>query len=133
MINGKPTWIEEIDPEFVRQLQQGDPAMGWEGDPQLFIRKNLHTGGWTLWRLEDDNVERAVCHSKPNAAGKHVADKSLFLRLMEHDTRRGDVFAKLHAKNAAVQKEKDTKEYEAHYEKLDKVYFALAKDVGHMY
>lgn len=128
-VNGQPTWMEEADPEIVRLLQQGDPTIGWEGDPRLYIRRNHHSGGWTVWRLGEDGREYAICSSK----GEHKLDKSLLTRLRDHDTRRVDVHQRMLDQNARAQKNQDQKEYEDTFERLEKVYWALGRDVGHMY
>lgn len=128
-VNGQPTWLEEADPEIVRLLQHGDPTIGWEGDPRLYMRRNLHSGGWTVWRLGEDGSEHAICSSK----GNHKLDKSLLVRLRDHDSRRVDIHARVEKQNAAAQRALDTKEYEDTHEKLERVYHALGRDVGHLY
>lgn len=125
-INGQQTWMAEADPEIVKLLQEGDPTIGWEGDPRLYIRRNNYTGGWTVWRLCEDGQERAICSSKAS----HNLDKSLLIRLRDHDSRKVDVFQKVDKQNTAAKKAQDTAQEEFVHEMLEKVYWAAAKDLG---
>lgn len=128
-VNGVPTWFSEAPVDYVRQLQEGDPSVGWEGDPRLYLRPNKATGGWSVWRMGDDNKHYCICHSK----APHKLDKGLFIKLRDNDTRRQDVFARITKQNEAAQKAQDRAEFEKHYESLDRVYHGLKKDVGHLY
>ncbi len=84
VINGRYILRDSGAEDILDRLHNGDPTLGWEGDPnlQLYVNKQ---GRWELLRLEDD----AEWHTVAIAAPGQVPDRGLIKRLVEHDKRRG--------------------------------------------
>jgi len=76
-----------VEPEvqdIIDRLHYGDPTLGWEGDERLALyRTEDHR--WLLVRFEEDGSESIVCRSGPDTP----LDRSLIIRLIQHDARRG--------------------------------------------
>ena len=81
--------LTRIDDPVVAKITEGDPTMGWEGDPRFGLYAG--PGQWVLVRLEHDGVYRrtatttlgAGCYGALDIVGQLVAF------LVAHDTRRG--------------------------------------------
>lgn len=124
VVDGRGIWLDPEVQDILDKIQQGDPALGWEGDPRLALYRS-EDGRWELWRLEHDDVMRPFCVSRPGLA----LDERLILRLVEHDARRGaDPGQKVDAVNAAVQRERDGQASERVYAAAEKLHWALKKD-----
>jgi len=131
-INGKTVWTDGSIQEFVAVLQQGDPTSGWEGDPFLCLLAPDETGAWEVVRLDGDRYN-TVARSKP----PHKLDGPSFVRaLMEQDHRRkswDQQMKERRAHNAAIDKAKRAAEADRAAAALEKVYFAVDREVGHHY
>ena len=111
------------------KLQGGDPALGWEGDPNLEVYAGPENRLY-VWRKEDDGQYRLVARSAPGVG----LDERLIRGLLSRDTRRGYDPAKavishnekLHASNdrAGDDKLRDV---------MEKVYWAAGRDLGGHY
>lgn len=129
---GRSLMIDHSVQDVVDRLHNGDPTWGWEGDPALALYLEEGADGkpvWVLERLEDDGVYRVVCRSKPG-----VDLRGLIPMLVKHDRNRGHNAAlDVIAANAKAAKARDDAAADAAAEKLEKVYWAAGKDVGHHY
>lgn len=85
---GRRLWLDGQVRGIVDKLHNGDPTLGWEGDPRLALYLEPDPLGgerWALYRYEADGQYRKVCQSKPGLA----LDERLIQLLVAHDQRRG--------------------------------------------
>lgn len=110
--------------ELADRLKNGDPTVGWEGDPRLTLAKSeTH---YELWRLEADGQYRMVCRLND------TLDPSNICRLLvERDARRGfDLKEHVDRHNAQVQAARQAPARERMSGAADKLAWALKKDLG---
>lgn len=111
--------------DLVRRLQQGDPTVGWEGDPRLCIAFNKRTDQWELWRFESDSQYRRVLRSKPGMA----FPRHLIEQLVQMDRQRGyDLQVDVAAARAKAEADADYKFHEAMGPRIEKLAWALRQD-----
>lgn len=134
-INGKRLMIDPEVQDLVDRLHNGDPTLGWEGDPRLAL-----TGGrdpltgvnyWELVRFENGQYN-VVARSRPGLK----LDRSLIMHLVAHDLRRrtmDEVNAEIDRHNEALTKAAETAAQEKAADRLAKVYWAAGLDIGHHY
>ena len=96
---------------LIDRLQNGDPTLGWEGDPNLCVAFDKLTQRWEIHRLEHDGQYRLVMRSRPGMPFPH----NVIEWLVQHDTKRGYDFA------AAVAKEMEQQEKARHAAFLEKI------------
>lgn len=121
MVNGKMLWTSPEVADMVDRLQNGDPTLGWEGDPRLALYWR-EDGRWEVSRYENGQYS-TVCVSRPGVA----LDARLIMRLVEHDHRRGfDPLAILDEYRPGMSDGQESKLKES----LEKVYAGAAKDLG---
>lgn len=107
------------------RLQNGDPALGWEGDPRFVLAWNRVDRRWELWRREHDEEYRLFARSKVD----HPFPVNIIQEIMAHDVRRGfDPKAYVDAHNAAVDAEKAYQASQRRGPSLEKLAWALRKD-----
>lgn len=82
-VDGRRLWIDPSVRDMIDVLHNGDPVLGWEGDPRLALY--LEDGAWCVYRYEADGEMRPVCRSRPGLA----LDARLIRHLQSHDQRRG--------------------------------------------
>lgn len=112
--------------EVVARLRDGEPTVGWEGDPRLALYRAEGADHWELWRMEADGQYRPIIRSKPG-----VSLMGLIRWLVAHDTRRGhDPAAEVNAHNVARQSGLDERARSKMIDALDRVAFAIQKDLG---
>lgn len=115
---------------LVARLHNGVPTLGWAGDPRLCVAFHRPTQRWELVRLERDGQYRIICRSKPGMA----FPDNLIQSLVAHDGRRGyHVGRDIMAHNDKLQADKDAAGDARLREIKEKVYYAVGKDVGHLY
>jgi hypothetical protein len=83
-VNGRRLWVDPLMSDLIHKLHHGDPVIGWEGDERLAVYFDGPSQRWELWRLEDDNEYRKVCHSPPGG----TFDERVLVQLCEWDMRR---------------------------------------------
>lgn len=111
--------------DLVRRLQDGDPTVGWEGDPRLCIAFNKNTQQWELWRFEHDSQYRRVLRSKPGMA----FPRNLIEQLVQMDAQRGhDVAVEVAVAREKAEAEADYKFSQAMRPRIEKLAWALRKD-----
>jgi len=121
VVDGRTLWMDSGLRNLIDKLHNGDPALGWEGDPRLALYMEGDT--WVLSRYEADGTYRDVCKSRPGLA----LDERLIVRLMEHDMRRGfDPSKALEYDPMRQWTENDDRLREA----LEKTYWSAANDLG---
>lgn len=123
VVDGRTLWLAPEVQDFVDRLHNGDPTLGWEGDPRLALYRVGDR--WEIWRLERDNEYRLVMRSRPGAKLSSEAIKVL----IAHDTRRGyDPATALYEHNRKIYEAAD-KQFEDRLDDLsDKLDWALKKD-----
>lgn len=124
-INGRPTYVSYAG-DIPRLLQEGDPTIGWEGDERLYL-VNHGQGKWAVGRLCEDGSRQLVL------AGEGRIDKSILIRLRDHDSRKVDVIGMLEKRQIREADNRDQKMKERLLEPYEKVVWALNRDVGHKY
>lgn len=84
---GARRWLDPAIEEVSRILHEGDPTVGWSGDPRLGLylaTEGPYAGCWELVRWpEDGSPELIVARSKPG-----VDIRTLPAHLAYHDMRR---------------------------------------------
>ena len=95
------TFSPHVSSDFIDKLQNGDPTIGWEGDPNLWVESVDNTGvryfelwGWKL----DGSGKYRVCESDPDTP----FDERLLVKLCEIDGKRNpnrDIHAEVVAHN----------------------------------
>lgn len=127
--DGRQLWVDPEVQDIVDRLQNGDPSIGWEGDPRLALyRTEDHR--WELWRLEESGQMVMVCRSKPGLG----LDARLILQLMRHDARRGNdalkVLQSIVDHNDRLEERREAEAVDALMGAREKVDWSLLKDLG---
>ncbi len=134
-INGKRLMIDPEVQDLVDRLHNGDPTLGWEGDPRLAL-----TGGrdpvtgenyWELVRFENGQYN-LVATSRPGMK----LDRSLIMHLVAHDLRRRSMESitdEIDRHNDAITDPEKNGGAEKLADALEKVYWAANRDIGHHY
>ncbi len=113
--------------DLVDRLQNGQPSIGWEGDPRLCIAYNRQTTCWELWRMEADGNYRLCMRSKPGMG----FPMNLIEHLMQHDTRRKfDAYRDVERHNDLVKAVAASNARDAQSAAAEKVRWALNKDLN---
>lgn len=124
-INGG-TW-QLVDHPTVRPLQDGAPALGWDGDPRLAVYLHLESKTFVLWRLEANEEYMPVGHF---AIGGEITPASInetISRLIEVDSRRGfDPYASVMTAHEQGEKAREQDLSDQVTEFADKLHFGLA-------
>lgn len=130
-VNGRTLWIDPAVQEIIDQIQNGDPTIGWEGDPRLAVYRGPENR-WEVWRLEADGEYRLVARSMPGGA----LDRSIIFHLRAHDLRRqsaAELLAAVDKHNDHLRASRNASAHERAVEGLQKAMFYLDKEVGHHY
>lgn len=126
--DGRALWVAPEVQDIQRRLREGDPSLGWEGDPRLALYRAEADTRWYLYRLETDGQYRLVLRSRPD-----VSLITLIPWLVEHDTRRGFNAAEaVNAANEKLTRERDAAEHERAVEAMRKVIWGVNRDLGAM-
>lgn len=122
--NGMQRWVAPEVAEIMDKLQNGDPALGWEGDPFLDM---YHDGDcWYLCRHEHGTVE-PIIRSRPGMK----LDHRLIEFLVTHDAQRGyNVVDDVLRQNEQWERSRMQAADEAISEVSDRLAFNLRKDFG---
>lgn len=123
------THLLRVDHPVVAPLQEGNPSIGWEGDPRLCMYLDGRANAWVLMRLEADFQYRVVTVSPVDRPLNPEEINKLCLRLVMHDTRRGfNPKEAVDSHNATVDAEKQKVADERHEQVADKLAWGLKKD-----
>lgn len=135
--DGRIEW--EPQTGIVRKLREGDPTMGWEGDPTLSLVLNLEwcrpddgakVGRWEVWRQTDDGGSTLICGCpRPTGRAMAMPGNELIRALMRHDSRHVDVGAQVLAENDAVLAARRRAAREHYEATADKLHHALNRDL----
>lgn len=122
----KRLWLDPETEAFVDVLNNGHPALGWAGDPQLGLFR-LPGQRWEIARLENGRYQ-TFCISKPGAK----LDWSVIIQLQEHDLQRQtaqQLFDAVEKENTRRQKDKDDKAANSIGDALMRAYWHAGKQV----
>lgn len=125
-VNGRTLWVEPAVQEIIDQIQNGDPTIGWEGDPRLAVYRGPENR-WEIHRLEADGEYRLVARSLPNGP----LDRSIIFHLRAHDLRRqeaAELVAALDKANDKLSADKNADARERSVEALQKVKWAANRE-----
>jgi hypothetical protein len=125
VIRGMRRWVAPEVKEIMTKLHYGDPACGWEGDPQLDLYMNS-LGQWVLCRHEEWGLSEIMV-SRPGVK----LDNRIIEMLVTHDGRRGyNVVEDVMLQNAALLRQNEAQAQERVAEAADRLKFSLRKDIG---
>jgi hypothetical protein len=110
--------------DIARRLHEGDPTLGWAGDPNLLLFLNVATGMFEVWAPD--------AHLEPYLAVAHPrCDASLIRRLVDADNRRETAYDRVVAANAKAEADAAQVRADHQEEVADRLHHALRKDLGH--
>lgn len=119
-------WHDLEAQEVQNRLWNGDPACGWEGDPNLLLTRDGE--GWVLIHLAADTKWYVVCREQSDASPGALA--MLPLALVTMDNFRKDVDAERTRANEVHRAAKLAADAESLMEPTERVYHGLRKDIG---
>lgn len=122
--------VEGAAADLERRVQQGDPTLGWEGDPSMrvVIVEGVISGRkavrWEVW-APDPQTREPFC-----VASSMTLGPELIRKIVAADTRRRDVVGEFIAKERKRVLDERKAMSERHEEVADKMHHALRKDLG---
>ncbi len=120
-------WHDLAAQEVQYRLWSGDPAVGWEGDPNLLLTRDDR--GWVLIHLAADLKWYIVCRERPDSSPGAL--QMLPLALVKMDNLRKDVDAERTRANELHRAAKLAQDAEDLHEPTERVLHGLRKDMGH--
>ncbi len=123
---------ESVGLEAGRILQEGDPTIGWEGDPYLSLYRCLITDKWEVW--DEYSGEPHLVAAMPASRTPNMVQ--LCAKLRDGDLRKvttEDVMKRVDAENKAVKKAVDAAGQDRLNDAAVKVHWALSRADGHLY
>tara|TARA_X000000368_G_scaffold417698_1_gene414838 strand:+ start:6157 stop:6576 length:420 start_codon:yes stop_codon:yes gene_type:complete len=117
-------------------LTYGVPEIGWSGDPWITLCWNKLESRWEIW---SERGEEPVCvhRSVPMVDDNKLPNiYQLCAHLRDHDLHKvgeKEILRRVDSHNATVEKERGKAAKERAIESLQKVYWHVAKEVGHHY
>ena len=120
--------------DMQHMLTYGIPEIGWNGDPWITLCWNKLESRWEIWSTRDEPY--CVHRSRPMHQRELPNIFELCAHLRDHDLHKvkvEDVLDRVDKHNDKLIKEQQTKVKEAQVEALEKVYWHVAKEVGHHY
>jgi len=122
---GRFVWADH-DASIADKLRNGDPALGWEGDPDLRLVRNAVEGRWEVWRRTPLGEDSLVC----TRAGDRLPGDDLILALIRADSRRYDRLAQILAADAAAKRAKESEWSDRNADLADRLAHAVSKDLA---
>lgn len=122
---------------LIRPLRDGKPELGWSGDPDLELVYH-RLGYWELWRLEAQDAHRLIAKGPVGQALTENSINQLISSLVQRDTHRSGVSHEKQLEdvikyNDKMSKDRLTTAASTAAETLEKVYYEVSKEVGHLY
>lgn len=126
---GRVVW-QTHEAEISHRLRFGDPALGWEGDPELKLVRRLATDDeparWEVWRTAPDGTDTLVT----TRGGDRFPGNDLIVALVRADSRRHDRLAQIMASQEAQRRRVEADRKAENLDRADKLAWALGKDLG---
>ena len=121
------TWML-VDHPTVRPLQDGEPTLGWDGDPRLAVYLHLQSECFVVWRLEANGEYLPVAQY---GLGQSITPESInqtIRDLIRTDSRRGfDPYdAVIEAQNIVDRHQETDRQAQVH-ELADKMLYGLSR------
>lgn len=110
--------------DIADRLRNGDPTLGWDGDPDLLLFYNTGTDRFEVW-APDERMEPYLAVSHPRC------DASLIRRVADADNRRRTAVDRVTDANTKAQADAEAARAERFDEVADKLHHALRQDLGH--
>jgi len=117
-----------------KRLREGDPTLGWAGDPWLTLCWNKLESCWEVWDERPERpvrVKRSITLLTPAIGQEQIVQ--LLIHLRDHDFRNFSIEEQIER----IDKHNESVEAAQHYassqktlESLEKVYWGAAKDLG---
>lgn len=117
-----------VDHPTVRPLQQGEPTLGWDGDPRLAVYLHKPSKAFVLWRLENNGEYSPISHYGIGGQITPATINQTIRDLIRTDSRRGfdpgeDVLSKL----AVVDRARETAHREFVESYADKLRYIFSR------
>ena len=128
-VNGRRLWFGEGMGDVLHKLNHGDPAKGWEGDPNLAVYYSQPTNRWEIWRLEPTGRYELVCRSAPGVVFHEGVIDMLMARDQKYRTL--DLHREVTEHNARVDADKE-RQFDEYIEEdvVPAIVKAFRKDAG---
>lgn len=122
--DGRRCMMESDVLDICRRVTEGDPSVGWAGDPDLWVELDQATNTFVVCRYDPrtGGPMDVTRWSPPLTAG-------LLIRLRDADTRRpgNDPLARMDAENEALERDLDRRLAEQTFEAADRLTFEMHK------
>lgn len=110
--------------DIIRRIEQGDPVMGWPGDPDLRLVANVETREFEVW-ARDAHGDPYIAVTWPRC------DASLIAELVRADNRLSNPLERVAVRETARVAAEEAAEEDRLTELADRLQFGLMKDIGH--
>lgn len=124
-------YLSAWDQPDLAKVIDGDPTLGWEGDPRLCWYWDGQEQRGVLARREDDGEYRITLVLQPYQMGLTAAANRIINRLIEADVQRGADPKRLVDKhNAMIDKQREDRAREERGPVIEKLAWGVGKDLG---
>ncbi len=119
-----------------KMLSGGVPEIGWDGDPDITLCYHKLEQRFEIWSTkfpEPQCVHRSRRWSNKEALPDIFA---LCAHLRDHDLHKvamSDILKRIDDKNAAIKQKADELAFGQQVQALEKVYWLVGREVGHLY
>lgn len=110
--------------DIIRRIEQGDPTMGWPGNPDLRLVANVETREFEVWD-RDAHGDPYIAVTWPRC------DASLIAELVRADNRLSNPLERVAVRETARVAAEEAAEEDRLTELADRLQFGLMKDIGH--
>ena len=128
-VNGRRLWIEGPMSDVIDKLNNGDPAKGWEGDPNLAVYYIPESERWEILRLEETGRYELVCRSKPGVPFHDGVIDMLMTRDQKY--RKLDLHQEVVEHNEAMRAAEEREFDERMTEFAERFAYGVRKDMGY--
>ncbi len=117
-------------------LTEGVPEIGYDGDPFITLCYNKLEQRFEIWSTKFPEPQ-CVHRSQPWTNKKALPDIfQLCAHLRDHDLHKvamSDILKRIDDQNAAVRKEANEVAFQSQCQALEKAYWHVEKEIGHLY
>lgn len=119
--------VAEVDTDVLgiaRRLNEGDPTLGWPGDPDLGLVWNEIDRVFEVWHTSVTGEAYKVCDH-------HRCDADLIRKVVQADNRHASVFDRIRRENERIDREREAYWDDWHANHwVPKARWALRRDAG---